>query len=322
MRIPALRPAGAVLALLATVSGCQRHGTAPAAATSGAPASATPAMAGAPDAAAVTSGPRITLSADNVHIEYHVTGAGEPAIVLIHGWASDSAYWNAQLGILRPLYTVVTLDLAGHGASGANRNDWSIARYAQDVAAVVRQLSNRRIVLVGHAMGATVALAAAPLVGERLRGIIAVDALRSIGQPPPAAAEVRQRVAPFESDFVGSTRKLVRESLFRRDADNTLVQKVAYDMSLEPPAVAIPSLTALLSTDLAPVLAAVHVPVYAINSDLAPTDAVRIRKALPGFRLDVLEHTGHFLMMEAPDRFNPLLLKDIQALAERQRGQG
>ena len=33
-----------------------------------------------------------------------------------------------------------------------------------------------------------------------------------------------------------------------------------------------------------------------------------------GFKVDVLEHTGHFLMMEAPQRFNPVLLKDIDAL--------
>ncbi len=58
-------------------------------------------------------------------------------------------------------------------------------------------------------------------------------------------------------------------------------------------------------------------PVFAINSDLMPTDAARIRKSLPDFTLDVLDHSGHFLMLEAPARFNPLLLKDLDALAQR-----
>ena len=58
-------------------------------------------------------------------------------------------------------------------------------------------------------------------------------------------------------------------------------------------------------------------PVYAINSDLMPTDVTRIRKSLPDFTLDVLPHTGHFLMLEAPQRFNPLLLKDIEAISAR-----
>jgi pimeloyl-ACP methyl ester carboxylesterase len=65
------------------------------------------------------------------------------------------------------------------------------------------------------------------------------------------------------------------------------------------------------------VLPSVHVPVYAINSDLVPTDAERIGKSLRDFTLDVLPHTGHFLMLEAPARFNPLLTKDIEALAAR-----
>jgi pimeloyl-ACP methyl ester carboxylesterase len=72
----------------------------------------------------------------------------------------------------------------------------------------------------------------------------------------------------------------------------------------------------MLSMDTAPVLAQVHVPVYAINSDLEPTDAARIRRSLPQFTLDVVPHTSHFLMMEAPARFNPLLLKDLEALAQ------
>jgi pimeloyl-ACP methyl ester carboxylesterase len=75
----------------------------------------------------------------------------------------------------------------------------------------------------------------------------------------------------------------------------------------------------LLAMDFASVLPDIHVPVMAINSDLGPTDEARIRKFLPDFKADVLEHTGHFLMMEAPQRFNPVLLKDIDALVQKAR---
>jgi pimeloyl-ACP methyl ester carboxylesterase len=148
-------------------------------------------------------------------------------------------------------------------------------------------------------------------------GVVAVEALRSLGAPPLPPREIEQRLAPFRSDFVGETRKLVSESLFAKNADRALVQKVAYDMSLESPAVALPSLQALLGTDLAPLLPQIHVPVYVINSDLAPTDAARIRSALPGTTVDVLEHSDHFLMLEDPARFNPLLLRDLATLAAR-----
>lgn len=299
---------GLVALLLLALNACGQHAASPPAAAAPAP---TAPEAGGP----VGEGPRLTLSPDNVHIEYRVLGHGEPAVLLVHGWACDANYWNEQLNALKAHHTVVAINLAGHGGSGSNRSNWTMANYAADVAAVAKQIPNQRLVLVGHAMGATVVLAAAPLIGPRVIGIIAVDALRSVGQPPLSAHDIEQRVAPFRADFVGETRKLVTNSLFEPNANATLVHKVAYDMSLEPPAVGIASLQALLSLDLGPLLPAIHVPVYAINSDLLPTDAARIRKSLPDFTLDVLDHSGHFLMLEAPARFNPLLLKDIAALA-------
>jgi pimeloyl-ACP methyl ester carboxylesterase len=304
-------PAGRVLRLsllLAAVTACAQHQ----------PPAPVASPAGAAPAAAADSGGglHIVLSPDNVHIEYHVYGHGDPAVLLVHGWACDGNYWHAQIADLASRYTAVTMNLAGHGASGSNRTDWSIANYAADVAAVAREIPNPQLVLVGHSMGAAVVLTATPLIGRRVIGIIAVEALRSVGQPRLNARDIERRVAPFSADFIGATRRLVSESLFPKDADRALVQKVAYDMSLEPPAVAIASMRSLLSLDLATVLPAIHVPVYAINSDLMPTDAARIRRSLPDFTLDVLDHSGHFLMLEAPARFNPLLLKDIAALAQ------
>jgi pimeloyl-ACP methyl ester carboxylesterase len=291
---------------------CSRQAAAPVAPAAGAPPVTPPATA-----MVQAPGPRLVMSPDNVHIEYQVFGHGDTAVILIHGWACDANYWNMQFDALKPHYTVVAVNLAGHGGSSANRSDWSIANYAADVAAVAREIPNAHIVLVGHSMGATVALAAAPLIGPRVAGIVAVDALRSVGLPPLSAREIEKHLAPFRTDFVGETRKLVTGSLFPHGADRTLVQKVAYDMSLEPPAVAIPSMQALLSVDLTPLVAAIHVPVYAINSDLAPTDAARIRESLPDFTLDVMPHTGDFPMLEDPVHFNALLLKDLAAISTR-----
>jgi len=132
------------------------------------------------------------MSADQVHIEYHVYGKGEPAVILIHGWACDGNYWTAQIADLKAKYTTVTVDLAGHGASTSNRTDWSIGNFGEDVAAVARQLQNSKIVLVGHSMGAPVALEATPTVlPSRLKAACAiVMALVSAtvnGRKPPSA---------------------------------------------------------------------------------------------------------------------------------------
>lgn len=303
-----------VLTALVLLSACSKSNTpAPAAKP------ATGASAAAGGTSATQGEPQIVTEADGSHIEYRVYGHGEPAIVLIHGWATDANYWNAQLPPLKARYTVVLPDLAGHGASSRNRTDWSMGNYGEDVASVARRIPNQQLILVGHSMGGVVALEATRRIGDRVIGIIAVDALRSIGLPPISEREIDIRLAPFRADFVGQTRKYVTESLFEKGADPVLMQKVAYDMSLEPPEVGIASMQALLGLDLAPVLADIHVPVLAINSDLAPTDAARIRKSLPDFKADVLAHTGHFLMLEAPQQFNPILLRDIETLAARSR---
>jgi pimeloyl-ACP methyl ester carboxylesterase len=245
-----------------------------------------------------------------------VYGKGDPAIVLIHGWATDANYWFQQIDVLKAKYTVVAIDLAGHGGSTNNRTDWSMGNYGEDVASVARKLPNQQIILVGHSMGGAVALEATRRIGDRVIGIIVVDALKSIGLPNLPKGEIDKRVAPFRTDFIGSVRKYVTDELFEKGADPKLVQKVAYDMSLEPPQVGVPSLEALLSMDFNTVLPDIKVPVLAINSDLGPTDDTRIRKSLPTFKSEVIPHTSHFLMIEFPDKFNPVLLRDIDTLVQ------
>jgi pimeloyl-ACP methyl ester carboxylesterase len=278
------------------------------------PAPPPPPAAPAKPAVLADGTPQITDSADGVHIEYQVYGHGEPAVVLVHGWSNSASYWNAQLDDLKARYTVVTLNLAGHGASERNREDWSMANYAADVAAVVHELPDRKVVLVGHAMGGIVVLEAARLIGSRVIGIIAVDSLKSIGQPPMSKAQFEEQVQPFRTDFIGHMRDFVRSYLFTKDADPLFVRKVADDMAHAAPQVAIPSLEAVYHYDFA-ALPEIHVPIIAINSDLhMPTDEARIRKLAPTFRSIVVPGTGHFLMMEAPERFNPILLQAIASL--------
>lgn len=308
---------------VAGLSACQKRAQTPAA-PAAAPTRAAPTRAAsAPSAASVPrapfdSGPQIVMSADAVHIEYTVHGAGDPAVVLVHGWACNSHYWQAQIGVLAARYAVVTLNLAGHGGSGRNRVRWTLEAFGGDIATVVRALPERHIVLVGNGMGAAAALEAARSIGSRLLGVIAVDALQSIGQPPLPRREVERRLAPLRANFIGATRDLAA-TLLGSHADAELKRKVMYDMSLAAPAAAIPSLDAYLSWNPGPALLSLHVPVLAINSDLTPTDQARIARYLPGFHVDVVKGTGHLLMLEAPQRFNPLLLKDIDLLVRRAR---
>jgi pimeloyl-ACP methyl ester carboxylesterase len=258
---------------------------------------------------------RIAIAPDGVHVQYRIYGSGEPALVLIHGWSCDSNYWREQIPAFKGKYTLVTVDLAGHGGTDGSRSDWSIARFGQDVATAVSAVPNRQLILVGHSMGGPVAIEAARLLKGRVIGIIGVDTFKSIGAPLPTKPQVDALIKPFEVDFIGETRTLVTEHLFVKGSNPQLAQKIAYDMSLSAPRVAVPSLRALLEYDFTGPLKDIAVPIVAIDSDLGePANEARIRKVLPKFHAVTLAGDGHFLMMEDPQRFNPALEAEIAAL--------
>jgi pimeloyl-ACP methyl ester carboxylesterase len=187
--------------------------------------------------------------------------------------------------------------------------------YGEDVAAVVHELPNRQIVLVGHLMGGPVALEAAPMIGSRLIGIIGVDTFTSLGQPPLPRTVVEQEVAPFRTDFIGEMHRFV-PLLFARSANPAVVRKVADDMSRTPPPIAIATLLGLNSVDLTTLVTRIHVPIIAIDSDTGRiVKEARVRKIAPRFRLVTVKGSGQFLMLEDPQRFNPILMQQIASLA-------
>jgi pimeloyl-ACP methyl ester carboxylesterase len=304
----------ALLALaVLTLAACSRSeppgDAAPAAAdaTGTAPASAPPAGDGAP---------RILAEAPSgVHIQYRLYGRGDALVVLVHGWSCDSNYWQAQLPALRDHYAVATVDLAGHGGSGSNRDDWSMAAFGDDVVRVVNALPEyTKVVLVGHSMGGPVIVEAARRLKGRVVGVIGVDTMRGIGAPQPPAAETAERLKAFEQDFIGTTRAFVTNTFFVPDSDPALVRRIADDMSLAPPEVALPAIKALNAWDAETALKDAAVPVTLINAAQPPTDGARIAALAPAFKLVTQAGVGHFLMMEKPDAFNPLLRAEIDAL--------
>ncbi len=302
-----------LLALCAALAfaGCSKKEEAAPPAAAAAAASTVPAH----DSGPAEGAPRIAIAPDGVHVQYHVYGSGEPALVFIHGWSCDSNYWQKQVPEFKQRYTVVTVDLAGHGGTDGNRTDWTIARFGQDVATALSAVPNQQLILIGHSMGGPVAIEAARLLKSRVIGIIGVETFNTVGAPPPSKAQVDALVRPFETDFIGQTRRLVTENLFAPNGNRELANKIAYDMALSPPKVAIPSLRALWEYDFSEPLKDVKVPIVAIDSDLGdPVNETRIRKVLPKFHVVIIKGVGHFLMMEDPARFNAALETEIQGL--------
>jgi len=269
-------------------------------------------------ASAPVAATRFTPSADGVRIAWHRYGRGPTAVVLIHGWAADSSIWRAQLPALTPLYSVITLDLAGQGASGAERQAWTLPHFAEDVAAVVAQLPNARIVLVGDGLGGPVALQSAPLIGARLLGIIGVETFRTLGLSAPSPSRLDRELQPFRADFAGTVRSFVSGTLFHAAADPALVRRVADLMARTPADRALAELADLNRLDYGAVLPAVKAPIIVIDSDQeGAADVGRLQRAAGRLRVISLDGDDSFAMLDDAQRFNATLLQALASLAVR-----
>lgn len=256
-------------------------------------------------------------SADGVPIRYSVYGQGEIALVLVHGWCCDSRYWDWQVLPLGQRYRVVTLDLAGHGQSGANRRAWTMPAFGADVAAVVRSLGLHRVVLVGHSMGGNVVVEAARLLGGRVIGVVGVDTLRNIGGGGMPANDRERLLARLRVDFPGTMRALIPGIMFTPQSDPKLVKRIVEHVAAAPPQSAVPIAESMWTWDPTPALAGTQLRLTLINAAKDPTDAARIRGVVPGFELKEMQGVGHFPMIEDAATFNRLLEAAVRGFVAR-----
>ncbi|MDY6954486.1 MAG: alpha/beta hydrolase, partial [Thermodesulfobacteriota bacterium] len=184
--------------------------------------------------------PQLVLSKDGTPISFEVHGAGEPTLVFVHGWCCDGRYWRGQVPHFSKSHSVVTLDLAGHGHSGATRSKYSMSAFGEDVQAVTEAVGSHRVILVGHSMGGSVIAEAARLMPERVIGLIGVDTLENI-EYPMTEEELNKMVAPLEKDFPTGCRAFVGE-MISPSTDPKLRAWILSDMSAASPMVAISAL--------------------------------------------------------------------------------
>jgi pimeloyl-ACP methyl ester carboxylesterase len=125
-------------------------------------------------------GAGLTFRADDgLEIVGEVRGQGNTALIFLHGWCGDREYWKHQVEVFATDYRVVALDQAGHSESGKGRKAWTADGLAGDVEAVVTALSLKRVILVGHSMGGSVALLAAKRMPGTVIAVIGVDTLQN-----------------------------------------------------------------------------------------------------------------------------------------------
>ncbi len=134
-----------------------------------------------------------SVDVEGASIRYRAWGSqGSPVVVLVHGGAAHSGWWDHIGPHLATEHRVLALDLSGHGDSG-RRESYDLETWAREVVAVAAAESADPPVVYGHSMGGFVALTAARDHGHRLRGAVAIDS--PVHKISPESSERRDRRA-------------------------------------------------------------------------------------------------------------------------------
>jgi pimeloyl-ACP methyl ester carboxylesterase len=261
-------------------------------------------------------------SADGLAIAYDVRGQGKVAVVLLHCWACDRSFWKEQVAPLSRRWRVVTVDLGGHGASGADRERFTVTSLGADVEAVVRALKLDRVVLVGHSMGGPVALDAARRLSGHVAGIVVVDSLHDVETKAPREA-VEKMAALYEEDFRGTMASMVPR-MFPPNADPAVVEFVVSRASATRPGPALALLRDYPDLDLARWMDDAKVPVRALQSGppMSPPTRMGNNRKHGNYDASFLDGVGHYPMLERPADFNRRLeaaVAEVLALAPARR---
>lgn len=263
--------------------------------------------------------PHVVPSKDGTPISYEIQGTGEPTLVFVHGWSCDGRYWRAQLPHFSKNHRVVTLDLAGHGHSGAARSKYTMLAFGEDVRAVADAIGSNNLILIGHSMGGTVIAEAARLMPKRVMGLIGIDTLANI-EYPMTRKELDQMAAPLKKNFRTGSRQFVKEMILP-STDARIRDWILADMSAAPPAVALSAMNELMSLyitgEAAKIFDEVRLPVVTVNADLWPINAEANRRHMLSFDAIVLKNADHFLMMNRAEEFNPALEKAIDMIVQK-----
>jgi len=136
---------------------------------------------------------------DGIGLHARDWGGGGPALLLLHGLASNARIWDGVASRLAGAgLRVAALDLRGHGDSDQPDQGYDFASVGRDLASALAGLGLERPVLVGHSWGANVALQFAAERPGALAGLALVDgALTGVAEwAGPTREDARRRLAP------------------------------------------------------------------------------------------------------------------------------
>lgn len=134
---------------------------------------------------------------------YYTTSGDGPVTLLIHGLGGFAESWRRTLAALEPYSRTIAVDLPGFGQSSKPRRAYTLGFFAQAVEGLLEELGVERARVVGHSLGAGVAIAFAQRHPERVERLALIGAAIP-GFPLRPSAAFRLMACPGVGEILSS----------------------------------------------------------------------------------------------------------------------
>lgn len=243
-------------------------------------------------------------------------GPRDAPVILIHGLGSSHLVWPAVLRRMQG-QTVYALDLPGHGKSGGTGLQ-SVSACARSVRKFMDAAGIFSAILVGHSLGAAIALEAARHDPDRVSGLGLLSA-GSLFHCSKQSLESIKNPAMLTDALAWLT-----ANLFASSADKKLQSRVVDALRQARPAVLAADLRACSRYEFTPLPEKCSMPVLAIHGSedriVLRQDAQHLAHSIPGAKLVNIPSAGHMVMLEAPERVGNLITRFVRQVNAREKG--
>ena len=252
-------------------------------------------------------------TANGISIHYESAGSGPP-VVLIHALGLDWRQWRDQIAALAPTRRAIALDLRGHGQSDRPPGPYSLGQMAEDVYGLIEALGVAPTDVVGLSLGGMVAMELALRHPRAIRRLVLADTTSEY--PRAAREQFEERARTAETEGMAPLVAGVPERWFTPEfarAHPETVAEIQRIVGANDPAAYAAACRAVGTVDCTSRLGSLGCPTLVVVGDqdpgTPPAAARRLREAIPGARLVVIDGASHLSNVGRPDAFNTALLE-------------
>ena len=255
---------------------------------------------------------------------------GQP-ILFLHGISQSWLSWREQLySDLRRRYHLVAIDLRGHGLSDRPTTGYDDSKlWADDIDAVIRELSLDRPILSGWSYGPLVILDYIRHYGEsRLGGVQFVDGISKLGSADALSVLTPEMLAIvpglFSTDAetsVSGLQSLVHLCFAHSPSAAELYTILGYNVSVQP---LVRQAMFSRTIDNDDVLATIRTPVLITHGSadaIVKVDIVaQYQRVLPNAEIQIMANAGHAPFRDDASAFNHRLAAFAEGIVRANRG--